>query len=531
MSLLADLRMARRYLAGLHEFWRTPAHLSDAAETIRTWLADRENALARMLQRQVFANPRSPYLPLLRAAGLDEARVLAMLPQCGVEGCLQRLYEAGVFLTLDEFKGKRPLERPGLAASLGSFDFRVVGRQGQVTSSTGGSRSRGVPVEVDVGDLLYEMPARYLFAQAYGLLEMPFAMWRPAPPGAAGLRGALRNYKMGLEMLAWFTPTRAGLGRASGKSAAVTWCTKLSAERHGHRMPYPRYTPMDRGDVVARWLAAQKARGQLVQLDVMVSGAVAVAKAAQRLGLDVSGHFMRMGGEPLTPAKAALLDEVGLRFGSQYAMAEIGAMGQSCASAAEPDDVHLLTYRMAAIQQPKTLPGWPEPVGALLITNFSPRMTSVMLNVEVGDYGVLSQHECGCPLGAAGLRTHLHTIRSYEKLVSVGMHFMGADLIEVLEVALPGRFGGGPNDYQFVEIEQNGETVLQLLADPAIGPLDEATVIAFVLEELRHRTQAGTMMTDIWRDSGLLRLVRARPYTTRAAKVQALHVVRNDHRP
>lgn len=524
MSLYADVRMARRYLAGLREFWRTPAHLSDAAETIRAWLADRENALARMLQRQVFANPHSPYLPLLRAARLDEARVLTLLQQCGVEGCLQRLYEAGVYLTLDEFKGKRPLQRPGVEAA-GSLDFRVVGRQGQVTASTGGSRSRGVPVEVDVTDLFYELPARYLFSQAHGLLGKPFALWRTAPPGSAGLRTALRNYKIGLEMAAWFTPTRAGLGRASGKSAAVTLCTKLSADWHGHRMPYPRYTPMHRADVVARWLAAQKARGQLLQLDVMVSGAVAVAKAARSLGLDVRGHTVRVGGEPLTPAKAALLEEVGLGYCSQYAMTETATLGVSCATASEPDDVHLLTYRMAALQLPKALPGWPEPIGALFITNYSPRMTSVMLNVEIGDYGVMSQHECGCPLGAAGLHTHLHTIRSYEKLTSAGMHFMGADLIDILEVALPGRFGGGPDDYQFVETEQDGETVLQLRADPAIGPLDEAAVIAFVLDELRRRTKAGAMMTEIWRDSRLLRLERARPYTTHSAKVQALHVV------
>jgi hypothetical protein len=526
MSLYSDVRMALRYLAGLREYWRGPANWCDAAGTIRGWLADRENALARMVQRQIYANPRSPYLPLLHAAGLDEARVLAMIRDCGVEGCLRRLYEAGVYVTMDEFKGRRPIERLGVHLPAGSLDFRVIGRQSHVASTTGGSRSRGVPVEVDVGDLFYELPARYLFSQAYDLLGKPFAMWRPAPPGTAGLRSALRNYKLGLKMAQWFTPTRAGLGRASGKSAVVTWCTKLSAEWHGHRMPYPKYVPMDRADVIARWMAAQKARGVLLQLDVSVGGAVAVAKAARALGLDVRGHAVRVGGEPLTHAKAALLDEAGLRYCSQYAMSETASLGVSCARAAEPDDVHLLTYRMAAIQYPKTLPGWPEPIGALLLTNFSPRMTSVMLNIEVGDYGVMEQRECGCPLGAAGLRTHLHTIRSFEKLVSAGMHFMGADLIDILEVALPGRFGGAPDDYQFVETEQEGETVLKLVADPAVGPLDEDTVIAFVLQELRERTKAGTMMTDIWRDSHLLRLERVRPYITHSAKVQALHVER-----
>jgi len=491
---------------------------------IAGWLAEREHTFMAMLERQVFGNSASPYLSLLRAAGLGRSDVMGLVRDYGIEGCLRRLYSAGVHVTLDEFKGRRPIVRPGLELPAGAADFRVVGRRGHLTSSTGASRSKGTPVEVDVADLAYELPARYLFSQAYGLFDGPFAQWRPAPPGSAGLRSALRNLKLGMRMTRWFTPTRPGLSAASGKSAVVTWLTVASAALAGHPFPYPVYVPMDRPDVVARWVAEQRARGVRLHLDVMVSGAVAMCKAAHRLGLDISGLTVRVGGEPVTPAKVALFRSLGVAHCSQYAMSETGALGMSCADAAEPDDVHLLTYRMAAIQIPRQLPGYPEPIGALLLTNFSPRMTSVLLNLEVGDYGVLEEHDCGCPLGAAGLTTHLHTIRSYEKLVSAGMHFMGADLIDLLEVALPARFGGGPDDYQFVETEQDGETVLKVVVHPDVGALDETEVIAFVLRELSARAKSGVMMTDIWRDSRLLRVERARPYTTRSAKVHSLHV-------
>jgi hypothetical protein len=86
------------------------------------------------------------------------------------------------------------------------------------------------------------------------------------------------------------------------------------------------------------------------------------------------------------------------------------------------------------------------------------------------------------------------------------------------------RFGGGPTDYQFVESEIAGETVVRLLVRPEIGPLDDARVIDFVLDELRRRSPAGRMQTTIWRDSNMLRVERAQPYLTGSAKIQALHV-------
>lgn len=530
MSILNDVRMMASYLKGLREYWQAPPNWHDAVGTIQTWMVERQSAFERMLRVHIFGNPSSPYFRLMEAAGLTEARVCRMIRQDGVEGCLQQLYEAGVYVTLDEFKGRRPIRRPNLEIPFTPHAFNVADLGSQLISHTGGSRSHGVATPIDVLDLMYELPARYLFSRAYGLLDKPFILWRPAPPGAAGLRTALRNAKLGMRALRWFSPTRPNFSAASGKSAFVTAGTVLGSAMMGHAIPWPEYVPMDRPEVIARFLAQEKARGRFLQLDTMTSGAVLIAHAAKALGLDIRGHIVRVGGEPLTEAKAALFEEVGLGYCSQYAIAEVGSLGLSCKEASVPDDMHILNYRSAIIQQPKSLPGWPEPIGAIFLTFFSPRMTKVMLNVEVGDYGTMEIRECGCPLGAAGLNVHLHTIRSYEKLTSVGMHFMGADLIDILESALPGRFGGGPGDYQFVEAEENGQTILKLVVAPRVGPLEEKEVIGFVLSELERRTKSGRMMTDIWRDSRLLRLERAQPYITRSAKVQPLHVERKPER-
>ena len=59
-------------------------------------------------------------------------------------------------------------------------------------------------------------------------------------------------------------------------------------------------------------------------------------------------------------------------------------------------------------------------------------------------------------LAELGFTTHLHTVRSYEKLTSGGVMFMGSMLHELLEETLPARFGGSPLDYQLVEEEEDG---------------------------------------------------------------------------
>jgi hypothetical protein len=92
------------------------------------------------------------------------------------------------------------------------------------------------------------------------------------------------------------------------------------------------------------------------------------------------------------------------------------------------------------------------------------------------DYADVVERRCACPLGALGHHTHFHNDRSHEKLSSEGMTFLGHDLIRLAEEVLPAQFGGGPTDYQFVEVERDGLPRVDLLVSPRLGELDERAV-------------------------------------------------------
>ncbi len=527
MSVSTTLSRTWRYTRGLYGYLRTPTHPTALMEQIGRQLRERETAFLDTLHRAVFSHASSPYLALLRAAGLGEADVASLVAQHGIEGTLQRLYDAGVYVTLAEFKGNVAAIRRGsleIPVSAGAFDN--PGSAHHVTGVTGGSRSAGTRLAVDLADLLSELPGRYVNLQTRGLVARPFAMWRTAPPSLAMLRAGLVAIKLGAPFVRWFSPTRPGLGPTSGASALATWCTMALSGLMGHRIPYPQYVPVDQAEVVARWLAEQTAHRRPITLYVTVSLGARVCLCARELGLDISGHALRLSSEPITESKAALFRAAGLEWVAGYGMNDAGSLGILCGNPAHVDEMHLLDYRCALLQRPHRFPGLEEEIGAIYVTVFSPRAPKVLLNVETGDYATAVERSCGCLAEQIGLTRRLHTIRSYEKLTSAGMHFMGSALLDVLETALPERFGGGPTDYQFVEAEEDGETRVRLVINPGVGPLDEAQVIAYVLDELRRRTPAGRMQTEVWRSSGTLQVERAQPYLTSAAKIQPLHVQR-----
>jgi hypothetical protein len=150
-----------------------------------------------------------------------------------------------------------------------------------------------------------------------------------------------------------------------------------------------------------------------------------------------------------------------------------------------------------------------------------------MINVEVGDYGTFETRRCGCPLGDLGFDRHMHTIRSFEKLTSEGIHIASSDLIKLLEEVLPQTYGGGANDYQIVEDERSGLPQVNLVISPSVGSLDTEMVVRTVLDFLGTRSSANELTIEYWRQGGTLKVLRRDPYSTLASKVQALHILRS----
>ena len=181
-----------------------------------------------------------------------------------------------------------------------------------------------------------------------------------------------------------------------------------------------------------------------------------------------------------------------------------------------------------AVIQPLDFPAPGLSPQALLITSiFLPLAQLILFNVSIGDQAVIERRRCGCPLEKLGWTTHLHTIRSFEKLTAGGVTFSDADLVRVLEEVLPARFGGGPTDYQLLDEESpDGKPRVRLLVHPRLGPMDPAHVRQTFLDAIGAGSGVERVMMLVWRDAGLPIVEREAPRITGGGKILHVHLDR-----
>ncbi len=379
---------------------------------------------------------------------------------------------------------------------------------------------------IDLGHRSQQALYHRLILDTFGLGGRPVAVWRPAPPGNAGLGGVLGFLMVGQPVERWFSQTKAGFGRGMAKDASFTGATVVMSRLAGVRMPFPEHVPVSDATPVARWLEAKRRAGTPALLNTTPSSGVRACLAAERHGLDISGSFFRLGGEPYTAGKAAVIEQSGVRAISNYSMSEQGRVGLACATPHALDDLHVMTNALAAIQRTRAVAVGGATVDALLYTSLRTGAPKLMVNVESDDYGVLEHRECGCLLGQVGFSLHVSSIRSHEKLTSEGMTFLGPELFALIDEQLPARFGGRATDYQLVEEEVGGLPKVSVLVAPSVGEIDEAAVIESVLGVLSTGPAYKAMMADVWRDGRTLRVERREPFVTVGGKVLPLHSVR-----
>jgi hypothetical protein len=100
----------------------------------------REATFLQKVEWAIFANPRSPYLKLFRAAGCELGDVRNLVKQEGIEGTLQLLLEAGIYATFDEFKGQTPAVRGSQTFVSRDADFDNPSITAHFQSRSGGTR-------------------------------------------------------------------------------------------------------------------------------------------------------------------------------------------------------------------------------------------------------------------------------------------------------------------------------------------------------------------------------------------------------
>ncbi|MGH7799087.1 MAG: hypothetical protein ACREOW_00480 [Thermodesulfobacteriota bacterium] len=519
-----DLRMFARYAWRLNSYLRQILTPQQCHQMLVNHLERRDESFLRILERGVYANPRSPYYQLLKHARVEFPDVVGVVKQHGIEGALTQLYEAGVYVTLDEFKGRCPIQRSGLQFVVRPQDFDNPLLAKHYEARSGGSRGAGTRVIIDLDLLTHEAAYLYQFLEAFDLSKRPTGIWFQVPPTNVGMKQALRNAKLGKPVEKWFSQSKLSLSPRTWKFFLFTNYTVYSSKILGKSIPVPEHVPLEEAFKVAIWIATKREEGTPAVLHTHASSGVRVCLIAKEKGLDISGTFFRLGGEPYTPAKAQVLAESGSRAGCHYSMAEIGNIGIGCANPKDLDDVHLLTDKIALIQRTKPVGNSGLNVGALVYTTLLPSCPRLMLNVESDDYGVLENRACGCPIGELGFTRHLSQIRSYEKLTSEGMTFLGTELLRLLEEVLPTRFGGHSTDYQFVEEEEGGLPKVSIVVSPRVGSVSEEALVETVFQELRA-VPGGEMMSDHWRQGKTLRVVRREPYSTSSAKILPLHIL------
>lgn len=204
-----------------------------------------------------------------------------------------------------------------------------------------------------------------------------------------------------------------------------------------------------------------------------------------------------------------------------YSCTEAGNIGIGCARPAAGVDIHLYKDLHALIQAPRQVAGGAA-VPAFYFTTLFPGAPKILLNAEIGDYGVIESRACGCPLEGYGFTDHVREIRSFGLLTSEGTAVLASEVARVLEEVLPAHFGGSPLDYQMIEEEDaEGFTRLNLLVHPRLHIADEAEVVRTVYRHLTrlHRTR--------WTEAGTIRVKRAVPVTTARGKFVSVHLARH----
>lgn len=495
--------------------------LEDArTDTVRR-LQSRESAFISSLRHLIYAHRGSPYRALLQHAGCELGDVERMVTADGLEATLSTLATNGAYVTFDEMKGRAPAVRGSRTFSFTGRDFDNPLARPHFAVYSGGSRGAATRVPRTLA-LVAEIAAELaLVLEANQLTRPRFAYWM-----AGAYNRLMVTGKLGMETAGWFFPIKPLPRRVTLGAAYIRLLGRLG----GVYYPMPGYLPIEQPERMAHWLAQQARHGPIV-FNSVASSAARVAQSALDAGLDLSHVTFYATSEPVTAERRRPIDRLGSRVTVTYGSTEVQIVGYGCPDGEGADDLHFFSNRVALVQRRRELfQGGPE-LDALALTSLSLNANKVCLNAETGDYARVETRDCGCSLGAIGLRTHLSEIRSFEKLSTEGTTFAHSNLQSVLERTLPAHFGGSSLDYQLVEDhDQSGRTRLELRIHPTVGPVDEAVARQVFLTSLASDGLVAQYHTALLDRLQSIVIVRQPPVVSPTGKILPFGLATARHR-
>ena len=527
MTILADIKMYSRFVWGLRGFLRHTITLEEAKAIIQKRMVEREENFLRLVRRGIFGYQKSPYLPLLKLAGVEFIDIEQMVKRKGLEDTLRALREAGVYITFEEFKGREPIVRSGQVIHVQARDFDNPYLSRYFQRVSGGTTGAGTRVFIDLSHLADIAPSMMIGNEAHGLLYLPTAIWFGVLPDGTGLHTTLFHARFGHFHQKWFSPVTVQEVSSKWKYRLANQSIVTVGRLFGKPIPQPQRLSLDQASFVAHWVADTLKSHNKCVVRAHVSLLLRISIAAMKEGLDLTGAIFLGGGEPPTPAKVKGIISSGARYVPVFFTVESGAVGIGCGQPIEENDLHLFRDMLAIIQYPRQLPDFETTVNAFYFTTLLSSTPKLLLNVESDDYGIIENRSCGCPLEHYGFTEHLRRVRSFRKLTGEGVTLVGSEMIQILEEVLPSRFGGSPLDYQLVEEEdEKGFTRLSLLVSPKIHIEDEKKVIETVFEALNKSSVAANLTRAIWSQAETFRVKRMEPTWTARGKLMPLRLIK-----
>jgi len=504
----------------LSRLYRMPVDPNYRA-TIETYIKNREsNFLA--IAKGVLANPRHPYSQLFEIAGCTFADLETGVKRNGLEPTLHSLLSEGVYLTLDEFRCNTEIVRGGKHIPATMKDWDTSAGNGPLqTFSSGSSSGKSQRTASSLEYANYGMAGGQVLIDEFDVRVGLTIVVLPILPTSMGIGSCLGIARLRAAPERWFALGSAGRN-LHYKAATAALVARLRLA--GAKIPFPSY--LEQGDFspVAEFIARRKREGVHTQIMGMVSSIARIAAAAIDLGVDIGGTRAMVTGESLTDAKRELIESAGVQVFPSYGTSEFGSIGAPCRQMNTGNRVHIAQASVALVSRPVD-EGWSdEPVESLHITSllsFAPR---TLINVEIGDTGVIEPASCDCEFSRLGYTLQVRDIAAISKIRGQGYTLRAPEIVKLLEEGLAQRFGGRPGDYQLAEVEGRAQTEMVLRIHPRAGVKSPEEVLRYFLTECR-RTYGGSMTVLQWTESNGARVEVVEPVLAASGKFRAIRLL------
>ena len=232
-------------------YLRRPLTVSEAHTILSGRLERRDEDFLLFVRRTIFGAPGSPYLDLLRLAGCQYGDIERLVRRDGLEGTLRQLLRAGVYLTVEELKGRRPARRGSAVIEIDPARLGNPCMGFQLLGQTSASRGASTSVRMDLRFIRDRAVNALLTLDAQGGADWRKAVW--ADPGGC--------IALGIRFSLFGQPTERAFSLVDPASRELSpryrWTARamrLAGLVAGVEMPALQHAPLDQALTVAAWL-------------------------------------------------------------------------------------------------------------------------------------------------------------------------------------------------------------------------------------------------------------------------------------